>query len=450
MKIQLKVIILGFLMLKTYGTINAQINLSLEQALSMAREKNKSLQVQSLEEEYAKQGIKESKGNLLPSISLNGNYSYYFNKQVIFMPGTFLGNESKPVVDVAIGGRNVFNTMATIQQPIISEAARKQIKSSLLYGELQTNKTKITEEQLILNVATNYYTILLAQESIRLNQLSMDRNMRALEDSRLMLLQGKALKVDTLRNFIAVENLKTSLAYMDSNLEILLLDLKRLIGLSSDKTLVLNDSLLYESENRYFSAVETDYESVIKNRIDIQNQLLAIEYSKAVVKQTLAQRMPILSLVGSYQVQAQSDDLSFNSYKWPSTSYVGLQASVPIFTGNKINTRIKQASIRVQQQELEVQDSNELARKEIISWETKLKESIRRMDLQERTVEAAKHNYKIIADRYKNGLSSRLELSDADTSLNEASLNYMKSVYDIKITKLNLDKALGTLINGAN
>ena len=51
----------------------------------------------------------------------------------------------------------------------------------------------------------------------------------------------------------------------------------------------------------------------------------------------------------------------------------------------------------------------------------------------------------IVNDRYKNGLSSRLELSDAELALTEAKMNQLTLIFNLKIAKLHLDKALGIL-----
>ena len=65
--------------------------------------------------------------------------------------------------------------------------------------------------------------------------------------------------------------------------------------------------------------------------------------------------------------------------------------------------------------------------------------------MQGRTVQAAHMNFKILDDRYKNGLSSRLELSDAELALTEAKMNQLQLTFNLKIAKLQLDKALGIL-----
>ncbi len=445
MKTNYKIYAIGLLLTSLSGSIQAQTNISLVEALGIAKENNKSLQIQKFSEEVSTQRTLESRGAMLPTLDVRGNYSYYLDRQVIFMPGAFAGNASEPVVDVAVGGKNAFNTMATLHQPIISEVARNQIKSSKINERVQTQTTKELEAQLVLEVSVRYYMVLLIDENIRLNRQSLERNVRSLQDSRSLFKQGKALKVDTLSNFIAVENIKTSTSYLESQHDVALLNLKQLIGLPEDQLIKLSDSLQHDTSARYFSAVGNLYEGMLENRPDIQRQKMITELNRSLVKQTQAQRLPVLSVVGAYQLQAQTDNLKFSSYNWPRTSYLGLQASIPVFSGNRINSQIRQASIHMKQSETQLTDATEKAKVEIVSIQNKLMEAMRRLDSQERTVDAALQNFQIIHNRYGNGLSSRLELSDAEIALSEAKLNYTRAVYDIKITKLELDKALGIL-----
>ena len=146
-------------------------------------------------------------------------------------------------------------------------------------------------------------------------------------------------------------------------------------------------------------------------------------------------------------MQAQADNRQFDSYRWPRTSFLGLQANIPLFTGNKINSHIRQSKFRAQASELELQDATDKARTEVAALESKLREVLQRLTAFERTVDAAELNYKIVNDRYKNGLSSRLEITDAELSLTEAKMNRLSAVYNVRIAKLEMNKALGLLSN---
>lgn len=419
--------------------------LSLPEALTIARENNKGLKIEMLETKSAHEETNISKASMLPSISATGGYSYYFDRQVIFMPGSFTGDDTKPVVDVAVGGKNTFNTYLSIHQPIVFEAARRQIKSSRINESVQELDVKDRLAQVTVDVTATYYKALLIQESIELNRQSFARNQRSLEDSRMLLLQGKNLKVDTLRNFIVVENLKTTISYLENQRKVALLQLQQLLGTNKIEMLVLTDSLTHDREGGYFAAVESLYTDAIQNRPDIQIQKLNVELSKNILSQSKAQRLPTLSVVGMYQIQAQADNRTFDSYRWPKTSFLGLQANVPIFTGNKINSKIRQSNIHLQSSLLRLEDATEKANTEIATLQNNLKEVVQRLSVQERTVHAAEMNFRIVNDRYRIGLSSRLELSDAELALTEAKMNHLNLIFNVKMAKLELDKALGLL-----
>ena len=431
-----------------FASLNLQAQerkLSIEEALKLARESNKELKIERLESKSAREETILSKASMLPTISANGSYSHYFNKQVIFMPGAFTGNEGEPVVDVAVGGKNAFNTYVSLHQPIISEASRRQVKASRINESMQDLDAKEHSLNLIVNVTATYYQTLLVKESIVLNKQSLVRNLRSLEDSRMLLLQGKSLKVDTLRNFIVVENLNTTISYLENQRDVLLLQLKQLIGIDKDEVLLLTDSLKHDTEVRYFSAVESASTEAIQNRPDIQLKKLNVEMNRNVLSQSKAQRLPTLSLLGMYQIQAQADNKSLDSYRWPRTSFIGLQANIPIFTGNRINSKIRQSDMQLQASQLRLKDATEKAKTELATLQNNLKEILQRLSAQERTVQAAQMNFKILDDRYKNGLSSRLELSDAELALTEAKMNQLQLTFNLKIAKLQLDKALGIL-----
>lgn len=420
-----------------------EMTLSLEQALRLAKENNKTLQVQHMEEKVADASIKEARSAMLPSVSAHGNYSYYFDRQVIFMPGSFTGNESEPVVDVAVGGTNAFSTNVYLQQAIVNEAARKQIKSMKLEAAIQSQETRDMESDLAVRISENYFTIQLLQTSIELHQQSRARNERALADSRSLYHQGKALKVDTLRTYIAVENLNSTISYLNSRLEVHLMQLKNDLGIPSTSIINVSDSLyLDEAQMAHFISYDDDGLSA---RPDIQQGRLSINLHKNYLEQSRAMRLPVVSFIGSYQLQAQSDDRRFSEYSWPRTSFVGLQASVPIFTGNKINAKINQSQWRLRQSETNLQNLYDNARTEKAMLENELSEAIKQVTIQQKTVEAATLSYNMISDRYQNGLSSRLELSDAELALTEAKMNQLNSVYRVKITRLKLNKAMGTL-----
>jgi outer membrane protein len=418
--------------------------LTLQEALTLAKENNKVLQVEEFESETAHAMVQEARGNMLPSITANGNYAYYFNRQVIFMPGALVGYDTNPVVDVAVGGKNTFNTNIVLNQYLLNGSVRNHIRVAKLQEAKQKLKMGDVASQLVLSVSEKYYSIVLLKASIELHKQSLERNQRSLLDSKMLLLQGKNLKTDTLRNFIAVENVRSIISYLENELAVVSLTLKNDLGIDSSEDILLVDQLHINEDELIEVFTSVPNEAAI-NRADIQQAKLNVDLIRTIAIQQRSKRIPTVSIVGMYQLQAQSDDRKFDSYRWPRTSFIGLQASFPLFSGGSLNATIRQANLRAKQSEVHLQQTQEDAVTEIGTIKYKYHEAQKQVKIHQATVEAAELSYSIINNRYRSGLSSRLELSDAELALTQAMLLHLQSVYNLKILRLKYDEALGML-----
>ncbi|MNL27269.1 Outer membrane efflux protein [compost metagenome] len=71
--------------------------------------------------------------------------------------------------------------------------------------------------------------------------------------------------------------------------------------------------------------------------------------------------------------------------------------------------------------------------------------SKRSVENQERNLTLAKEILRVTRIKYDQGVGSSLEVTTAETSLKEAQNNYIKALYDLLITKVDLDKAAGRI-----
>jgi len=420
--------------------------LSLNEALTMARQGNKALQVQILEEKNATEQIQESKSRLLPDISAGVAYSYYFDRQNIFLPGSFAGT-NKAVQEVAVGGKNIFNGLVSLYQPVMDLGAHRLTKASKINEKIQMEKTEDVKSRVALGVSVRYLGILMMKRQLSLLQQSQQRNMKALIDSRALLAQGKGLKSDTLRSFIAVENLRSSVSYLKNSIEVAGMELKRLIGMQDAAELELSDELETDvnANRREFVSFNEALKTAENNRNDLNVQKLVIALQQQKLFATKAELLPKISVVGQYQVQAQADHLKFNDYAWPRTSFLGLQVSVPIFNGGRSKSRITQAKIVAQQEQARLNDLKDEIRTTLASVISKWKEASSQLDIQSTTVQSAELNHQMTDDRFRNGLGSRLELTDAELALTQAKINYLQAVYNLRLLYTELQHALGLL-----
>ena len=116
-----------------------QERLSLEAAIEMASRGNKTLKIQNLQELRAKQSVREAKSDFLPSVKFNGSLSRYFDRQVIYLPGSFAGTE-KAVQDVSVGGLHQYDAVISLNQKLFSKSSKEDFKASKIAEEIENEK----------------------------------------------------------------------------------------------------------------------------------------------------------------------------------------------------------------------------------------------------------------------------------------------------------------------
>ena len=116
---------------------------------------------------------------------------------------------------------------------------------------------------------------------------------------------------------------------------------------------------------------------------------------------------------------------------------------MPLFTGYRISSQVEQARIGQLQTRTRFEELKANVRAEIEVRLLNFRESQKRIDVQTKTISVAERSYKISLLRFKEGIGSRLELTDAELQLNKAKTNYLQAVYDYLVASVQLEKALG-------
>ena len=181
----------------------------------------------------------------------------------------------------------------------------------------------------------------------------------------------------------------------------------------------------------------------IQARPEVKRQVLATKYNDQQVSIRSVERIPKLLLIGSYQVQQQARNLHTSEYDWPATSYAGLQLNIPIFAGFREVSRTRQATITQQQSEASLQNLKEVVKAEVKIGVSNIQESQNRIITQQQTVATAELSYRITRDRWKQGIASRLDLTDAEFLLSQSKSNYVQAVYDYLVASIELERIAG-------
>jgi outer membrane protein TolC len=414
--------------------------LSLQEAITIALENNRTIKVSALDVERAEYQTRISRSRVLPSVNLTGQYAHYFKLPVFFGFGPSSNSEELPYS--RIGGEDQFAAAVTLVQPLYLPSQRAEMQRAKLSKNRSELDLKHQESELIASVKQTYLGILVLKERLALQRESLRRNQKVLDDARSLYIQGRALRVDTLRAYTTVKNLEPDILRISDAIRVGKLQLVTLLGLDKDEDIQFTDSLFIQSVSDIPTEEEV-YEQAKASRPDLQ--ALTVEQRIAHQQSSLAKagKLPTLSLVGQYQLASQVNDFNVDNARWPSVAFAGLQLNVPLFQGNANTLRVKQSRLAEQQSSLQLQDAQEQLKVEVRQVVSGLHESSERLNTQSIVKSTAEQSYQIIQYRYEKGVASRLELTDAELALTTADSNYLEAVFDYLSAHIQLDRVIG-------
>lgn len=423
-------------------TANAQQSLSLQDALTLAAAGNPEIKVSQLGTDKAKQQRVISRSLFLPTVTASGLASHYFALPAFFGFGETTQEGKIPYG--RFGGKDQLTAVVSAVQPLYNPQAFPSTQQSRLQEQESNAALKSKQIQVLSSVQQTYLQILVLNERINLQKESISRNQRVLQDAKSLFVQGKGLRVDTLRAYTSVKNLEPELARLTYAVETGKLRLKTLIGIDSLQEITLTDSLVVPDPGTIPSETEV-YNTARQNNPDFQSLALKEQINEQQIRVTSALRKPTLSAVAQYQVQSQTNDFEYGNAYYPTSSFVGLSLSVPLFTGLSTQAKVKQAHITKEQSSLELHNAYEQLRSDVHEAIAANHESILRLQSTAVVKETAQLSYNIIQYRYKKGISSRLELTDAELDLSTAQSNYLEAVYDYLSARIVLNRIMGTV-----
>ncbi len=430
---------------ETKAGAGQEIRLSLEKAVAEGLERNRDLEVARLDRAVAGQQVREAWSAVLPQLDAAFDYTRTLEPSVIYFPD-ITGSDPTRLLPLEISQDNAMVGTLSLSQPVFNLKALAGIRASSAARKISMEAYRQAEAGVISIIRRAYYNALITEEQVGILEQSLSRWMTALSDSRARFRQGVAADIDTLKAFLSVENVKPDLIQAKNSAATARTQLKNAIGIDPETPIVLTDSLVFQ-EGQYPATAREAYQEALSARPEVRRLELQVAAEAQNVAAFRAERFPAVTAVGQLQAQTQfNDGIALGDTDWPVTSSVGLQVSLPIFTGFRISSQVEQAKLGRLQTMTRLEDLKADIRAEVEMKLSGLDESRKRIEVQDRTIRTAERSYGITLLRFREGVGSRLELADAELQLNKAKTNYLQAVYDYLIARVECDRALGRTV----
>ena len=437
-----KVIIISTTMLLCF-TAGAQINEVHKQLLNVALQNNHSIQQSALELEKQTKKVNEVRASGLPEIKATVNSKNYIDMPVVIIPGEIFGMPQD--VEASLGKPNNMDAGISASQLLINVPFIYGLKTAKSAVELYELLKIKSEEDVIYQVSYAYYMYLASKESLKilyenLETIEVNKNItQSLVENNL------ALPSDILRLESKETELKNQVNIVTTSIREQEQNIALLLGTDKYKIPEIDDTLGSGS-------MELLLDSSVVERTELKMLKQQLHLSELSVKSSKASYYPTLSLYGNYMYNAQRDKFNYfdSNEKWNKTSLIGVQLSIPLFTGGKNNAKFSQAKIDYNITQSKFTQAKQRFHQEQSIAIDKYNDSREiSASLYQNTIRA-KDIYEITSLKYKEGLLPLTELLIADAEFSTAKLNYTKGLLDLYVAELNIYKANGQLITLTN
>jgi outer membrane protein TolC len=320
-----------------------------------------------------------------------------------------------------------------------------------LYVGIETTKlaNKLSEKNLVKSeqdtresISTAYFLIIVSEESLRI----LDENIANLEETlrstRAMYSAGMAEATDVdqmISNVTLVENSRSS---MQRNIELNYNLLRFQLGVSPQTNIIITETL--ESLTAMIN-VDALMIQEFNHRQNVNYQLIEgqEQMSALNLKTQKAAVLPTLSGFYTYGTNGMGDEIG--ELQWFPNSMTGLQITLPIFASGQRYTKIKKAQINLDK----AKTTKEMVTEQLLLQEKQLRYNLVNANQQylsqKENVEVSKRVYASTENKFRQGMASSLELTQANQLYLQSENNYVSALLNLLQTKIALDKLLNNI-----
>lgn len=481
--------LLGFILLAGMTqSVGAQRLLNLDSCRALALRNNKQMSISRVKKEVAANVRKAARTKYLPHISALGGYEYTSKevsilnddqKEALSNIGTSLkdGIVSKvsPYAQILpsalqqqlgsdlnqlagfldMGGQNIVNAFRTdtrnlwagaimVTQPVFMGGAIIAMNKMADAGEqMAANSAEARRQSTIYEIDQAYWQVVSLRHKQKLAQSYLDLVKKLDGDVQKMIKEGVATRSEGLSVSVKVNEAEMALLKVNDGLTLSKMLLCQLCGIPVNEQVVLA-----EEETDDLSVVETvpqvDVEQAAENRPELKMLQNVVDMGKQATNMLKAGNLPQVLLTGGYMV---SNPNVFNGFekKFAGVWNVGVLVRVPIWNWGDVAYKVRAAKGATTIATLQRDEIREKIELQVNQSAFKVNEANKKLEMAKASTERADENLRTANLGFREGVISSTTVMEAQTAWLQAQSQKIDAEIDVKLSQVNLKKALGTL-----
>ncbi len=415
---------------------------SIKEAEEYAFENNYDLITASKDIEIAKNTVKEYLSAGFPQLNASIAYNDYLALPTFILPAGAFGPGS-PEQKVQFGTKYTGYGEAILNQLVFDGRYILGVKASKKLVEKSEREYRRKELDIKQEVAIAYSTVIIAEKNSAILDTTLTEMRKMLYETTQIFEAGFLEDTDVDQLELIVADLESK-AIISKNRTLLAYSyLKFILGLSLNDSIVLKDGLDEILDEKEFTALfneEFDHTQNIDYRILKTQEELAVMNLKA----AKSEYYPSINAFLTYQSQAQRNEWDFlnPNGSWYPTSIFGVEMKIPIWSSGYRSSRVQQAKLNLEK--IHINDNK-------MKTGLNIQASTARADFKDAyfvyqnkksSLSIASKIYIKTSEKYKEGISTSMDLLNAHNQFLTTESDYMISILDLMETKLALEKLL--------
>ncbi|MFA5329175.1 MAG: TolC family protein [Prolixibacteraceae bacterium] len=437
--------------------------LSLDEAIKMALQNNTDILNSQLDLEMAKKKIWETTATGLPHVDAKGTYQHIFkvptlsfggkttlsNTEVPWDPVTqsgtmssltlsngeniYLNSEAGTPIELAVKNNTTFDF--TLSQLIFNGSYLVGLQASKVYYGLTKENAEKTKLDVIETVVNTYHMLQMAEESRKILELNLDNINKTHYEISEMNKQGFVEKTDVDQLEVTANTILNAINQIDSNLDMGYRLLKIQLGLEETEKLELADQM--ESGD----SLTKSSMQLVAEQFDIEQnvdyKLIKTSEKVAHLDLKLSQSSFLPSLNGFYN---HTEKLKAPAFDFTPKDMVGINLSLPIFSSGERSAIVAQKRMSLEK----AQNTRKFVSNSLLmqasQYQNDVKLKLEKYLNQKRSKELSDDIYQRTLEKYKQGMSSSMDLMTVQNQYLTNLTNYYQSIYDLQGARSKLEK----------
>jgi len=413
----------------TGGAQTGHGTFSLEETVRRAVSVNLDIRISRDGVAAAAEGRQARRAAFFPAFSATYSYTRHNEEQRLpFLGVTFPENE--------------YAFVATVRQPLFAGFALKnRYDLAGLNLEAATLAGALAEQRIVFAAKSVYFRLLKARKLLDVSTQTVKQIQAQVEDAKNFYEVGMTPLNDYLQAQVELANAQQNLLTARNTLEIARSDFNTLLRRPLGAPARLEDVQTFVPLSLGLDDCLAEAEN---SRIELRLKQLEIDSARKQVLLARKDFYPAVSLEGNYYQLGTTWDVKGGSgISDPSSWDIRAVATWTFWEWGKTRHEVRQAARRLQQKEKEKESTREKIRFEVKEAYLRTREAEKNIHTIEKAIAQAEENYRINKERYRQQIATSTQVLDAQTLLARTRTSYYTALYDFKILKAGLYRAMG-------